>query len=468
MNDEKTREFVESAWNESVLPALTDYIRIPAQSPAFDESWQENGHIDRAAELAAKWTREQGIPGLTVEIVRLEGRTPVLLIEIPGASDRTVLMYGHLDKQPPADGWDEGLGPWTPVIRDDKLYGRGSADDGYALFSSLTAVRALAEQGVPHARCIGLIECCEESGSFDLPHYIDALKERIGSPELVLCLDSGCGNYEQLWITNSLRGMAAGTLTISMLEEGVHSGDASGVVPSTFRILRLLLDRLEDPATGALKPDELYVEIPEERADQARVAAAVLGSELFDKFPFVSGAQPVSTDPAELLLNKTWRPQMEITGADGLPAPARAGNVLRPTTSVVISVRLPPTADAARATATLKRVLEADPPFGATVRFDAAGPASGWNAPTFEPWLERSAAAASQAFYGREVCYIGEGGSIPLMAMLSDMFPEAGFVITGVLGPKSNAHGPNEFLHLPFVKRLTCCVARILADHHDA
>ncbi|MDH3285280.1 MAG: M20/M25/M40 family metallo-hydrolase, partial [Acidobacteriota bacterium] len=454
MNDDRTREFVEKAWDESVLPALTDYVRIPAQSPAFDEKWQDNGDLDRAAELAAVWAREQAIPGLTAEIVRLPQRTPLLFIEIPGASDRTILMYGHLDKQPPVDGWDEGLGPFSPVIRDGKLYGRGSADDGYAVFSSLTAVRALAEQGIPHARCVGLIECCEESGSFDLPHYMDALKDRIGSPEMVLCLDSGCGNFEQLWITNSLRGMAAGTLTISMLTEGVHSGDASGVVPSTFRILRLLLDRLEDPATGEMRPEAFHVDVPSERAAQAGVAAAVLGSALYDKFPFVGGAQPVSNDPTELLLNKTWRPQMEITGAAGLPAPDRAGNVLRPTTSVVVSVRLPPTADATRAAADLKTVLEADPPFGATVRFDAAAPASGWNAPTFDTWLEQSAAAASRTFFGKEVCYIGEGGSIPLMAMLSEMFPEAGFLITGVLGPKSNAHGPNEFLHLPFVKGL--------------
>jgi acetylornithine deacetylase/succinyl-diaminopimelate desuccinylase-like protein len=210
-----------------------------------------NGHIDDAVELAEKWSRDQPIPGLKIEVVRIEGRTPVLLFELAGDAPGTILMYGHLDKQPEMTGWRDGYGPWTPVLHEGKLYGRGGADDGYAIFASLLALQALKEQGIPHARIVGLIETCEESGSYDLPHYLDAMKSRVGDVDLVIGLDSGCGNYEQLWVTTSLRGMAAGTLTVEVLNEGVHSGDASGIVPSSFRIVRLLLDRLEEASTRA-------------------------------------------------------------------------------------------------------------------------------------------------------------------------------------------------------------------------
>src|SRR5262249_4724462 len=144
-------------------------------------------------------------------------------------------------------------------------------------FGALTALAALEEQGVPHARAIVLIEACEESGSYDLPYYVDHLADRIGSPSLVVCLDSGCGNYDQLWLTTSLRGVIAGTLTVSVLDEGVHSGAASGIVPSSFRVFRNLLSRLENEETGEIRPEALYAQIPAERVAQAKVAAAGLG-----------------------------------------------------------------------------------------------------------------------------------------------------------------------------------------------
>ena len=246
MDIKKTRHYVEEQWNNSIVPALQEYLAIPNQSPAYDPNWNTNGYMDQATDLIANWIRMQKIPGLVLDIIRLEKRTPLIFVEIPGDSKETVLLYGHLDKQPPMEGWNEGFGPWKPVIKDGRLYGRGGADDGYSAFASLTAIQALKQQDIPHARCVILIEACEESGSFDLPHYVEALKDRIGTPSLVICLDSGCGNYEQLWITTSLRGLANGNLTVSTLTEGVHSGAASGIVPSTFRILRQLLSRLEN------------------------------------------------------------------------------------------------------------------------------------------------------------------------------------------------------------------------------
>ncbi|HEX7045013.1 MAG TPA: M20 family metallopeptidase [Burkholderiales bacterium] len=465
MNPTAASRFIDALWDDSIVPQLIEYIRIPNKSPHFDPQWREHGYMDDAVALVEKWCRAQPIRGMQLEVLRPEGRTPLILMDIPGTGDDTVLLYGHLDKQPEMTGWDADLGPWKPVLRGDKLYGRGGADDGYAAFACLAAIRALQEQELPHARCVVLIEACEESGSYDLPYYIDALADRIGKPSLVVALDSGCGNYEQLWCTTSLRGLANGVLRAQVLTEGVHSGDASGIVASSFRVIRQLLSRLEDENTGRILPEVFHAEIPAERREQARAAAAVLGDQVYSKFPFVPGARPMADDLAELVLNRTWRPALSITGADGLPALQNAGNVLRPQTAVKVSLRLPPTVQGERAAAALKELFEKDPPGGAQVEFVFDQAATGWNAPALAPWLGKSLQEASRTFYGRDAMYMGEGGTIPFMAMLGEKFPDAQFVITGVLGPHSNAHGPNEFLHLPMAKKLTACVAKVLHDH---
>jgi acetylornithine deacetylase/succinyl-diaminopimelate desuccinylase-like protein len=409
---------------------------------------------------------------MTVDVVRLAGRTPLIFIDIPATAKTTgedcVLLYGHLDKQPEMTGWSAHLGPWKPVIEGDRLYGRGGADDGYAIFGSLAAILALQDQGTPHARCVVMIEACEESGSYDLPYYVDHLAGRIGKPSLVVCLDSGCGNYDQLWLTTSLRGMTGGNLRVQVLEEGVHSGDASGIVASSFRILRQILSRLEDEVSGKIKPQELYVEIPQQRIEQAGRTAQVLGDAVFSKFPFVDGMRPVETDLSELVLNRTWRPALSVTGVEGMPPLESAGNVLRPFTAVKLSLRLPPTLEGNGAGELVKRLLEKDPPYGAKVTFELEKATSGWNAPALAPWLEASVEAASRGFFGAPPAFNGEGGSIPFMGMLGEKFPGAQFLITGVLGPHSNAHGPNEFLHIPTGKRVSMCVAKVLADHCKA
>lgn len=470
MDQAAAQDYVSRVWDDAILPALTDFIRIPNKSPAFDPDWDAHGHMERAVSLIEGWLRAHALPGTSVEVVRLQGRTPLIFVDIPGAGPASagdcVLLYGHLDKQPEMSGWREDLGPWKPVREGDRLYGRGGADDGYAAFASLAAVRALRERDLPHARCVILIEACEESGSYDLPHYIDALAERIGEPGLVICLDSGCGNYEQLWCTTSLRGMVAGTLRVETLTEGVHSGDASGIVACTVRVLRRILSRLENPDTGRILPEIFQAEIPAQRREQAQRAARVLGDAVYTKFPFQPGVRPVSDDPVELVLNRTWRAALSVVGAAGLPPIADAGNVTRPMTALKLSLRTPPTCPVERATRELKALLEADAPYGAKVRFEPEASAAGWNAPELAPWLAESAERASRAHFGGEAVYMGEGGSIPFMGMLGEKFPKAQFLITGVLGPGSNAHGPNEFLHIPMAKKLTCCVADILHDHH--
>ncbi|TYT27153.1 M20/M25/M40 family metallo-hydrolase [Luteimonas viscosa] len=472
MDASKIDRYVGGKWDDEIVPQLVEYIRIPNKSPMFDANWAAHGHMDEAVALMESWARAQSIPGMRVEVVRLEGRTPLIFIEIPaahgGSNDDCVLLYGHLDKQPEMTGWDDDLGPWKPVLRDGKLYGRGGADDGYAIYGSLAAILALQEQQVPHARCVVLIEACEESGSYDLPAYVDHLADRIGQPSLVVCLDSGCGNYDQLWCTTSLRGLAGGNLAVKVLDEGVHSGDASGVVPSSFRLLRQLLSRIEDQDTGRILIDGLFADIPPERLQQARRAAEVLGTAIYDKFPLVPGLAPMHDDLTELVLNRTWRPALSITGMDGIPPLASAGNVLRPQTAVKLSLRLPPTIDGRRAGELLQEALLRDAPNGAQVTLSLEKAATGWNAPATSPWLEKAIDAASLEFFGRPAMYMGEGGSIPFMGMLGEKFPGAQFMITGVLGPHSNAHGPNEFLHIAMGKRVTASVARVLAEHHLA
>ncbi len=460
------------SWDDHIQPALVEYIRVPAVSVAFDPGWAARGHLDAVVEAAAAWARDRPIAGLTVEVVRIAGRTPVLWFEVtatdPTANDQdTVLLYGHLDKQPPMTGWRDGLGPWEPVVIDDRLYGRGGADDGYAAYASLAAIQAVQDGGGAHARCVGLIECSEESGSPDLPAYVDHLAARIGTPSLVVCLDSFCGDYERLWTTTSLRGLLDVDLTVQVLTEGVHSGSASGVVPDSFRIARRLLDRIEDADTGRILLPELWADVPTGRTAEIEAVAHDLGAELTSSYPFVTGASPTvpATDPAAQLTARTWQPTLTVIGADGLPPTQTAGNVLRPFTTLSLSFRLPPGVDAHGAGRAVVAALTTEPSLGAHVTATVPSAEAGWDAPATAPWLADAMAAASQATFGQPARSLGEGGSIPFMGMLGERFPAAQFLLTGVLGPGSNAHGPNEFLHLPTGRKVTAAVALVLDAH---
>lgn len=467
MDTKLINQYVNETWDDSIVPSLIDYIKIPNKSPDFDPHWEEHGYMEQAVTLIYDWCAAHAPKNCEIEVVRLPGRTPLIFMEIAGSSDETVLLYGHLDKQPEMTGWDEGLSPWKPVLKGDKLYGRGGADDGYAAFASLTAINALQQQEIPHARCVVIIEACEESGSYDLPHYIDALKERIGEPSLVVCLDSGCGNYDQLWMTTSLRGNIVGELKVEVLSEGVHSGNASGIVPDSYRVLNQLLARVEDATTGKVTLAALQEEIPEQRVEQAKVCAEVLGDRVYSEFPFHPGAGPVEGGLHQLVLNRTWRAALSIIGADGLPAIADGGNVSRPVTAVKYSMRIAPTSDATSTAKALKQAWIDKPPYGAKVTVTCDDGALGWNAPPLAPWLEEACEHASQEIFGKQAVYMGEGGTIPFMGMLGDKFPKAQFMITGVLGPQSNAHGPNEFLHIPMGKKLTACVSLVLDKHYQ-
>lgn len=478
LDTQQLQQLVNHKWDEEIIPALSEYIKVPAKSPNFDANWAKNGFIDQVVNDAVQWVKAQNIQGLRIEVVRLntpEGRprTPVIFFEVDAFNadtDKTVFMYGHLDKQPEASGWSEGLGPWVPKVIDDKLYGRGGADDGYAIYTSVAILQILQKMKASHPRIIGLFECCEESGSFDLPFYFEALRDRMGDVSMVVCLDSGAANYEQLWMTDSLRGAVAGILKVEVANEGIHSGDASGIVPSSMRIMRQLFDRLEDQKTGQVLPAACQCDVPPKRLEGAKATATILGDEVVKRFPWADGADgspvhPVTSDPLEAYLNRSWRATLCVTGVEGIPSIADAGNVLRPYTAYKISIRMPPIVNSKQASVAIKDLLEENPPYNAKVTFAVTQASQGWSLQDYEPWLESALEEASQTFYGAPCGYNGQGGSIPLINMLQENFPAAQMLVCGVLGPNSNAHGPNEFIHLGYVRKLTACLAMVLAKH---
>lgn len=467
INTAALTQYIDEFWDMEIVPTLTDYIAIPCLSIDFDPNWQESGHMDAVEKLALDWLQKHINPDWKIHKQRIEGKTPLVIVEVPGDTEQTVLLYGHLDKQPEMEGWFEGYGPWKPVLADNKLYGRGGADDGYALFASIAAIKAIQQQNLPHSRFVILIEFSEESGSPHLPPYLEKYQAIIGSPDLVIALDSGTGDYQRLWSTTSLRGMLSCVVKVEVLKEATHSGIASGIVPSSMRIMRQLLDRLENPLSGDILLPELHTEIPKQRLEQVKSTAAVLKDRIRDTFSLVDGVQTVSNDPVQLLLDNTWKPTLSVVGQEGMPAINKAGNVMRAYTALKLSFRLPPNLDCAVAQEVIYTALTSNAPYNAkvTVEFDHGG--NGWDAPALASWLRQASDEASQLFYGEDTQYFGLGASIPFMSMLGEQYPKAQFLITGVLGPKSNAHGPNEFLHIPYARKLTASVAYILARHYE-
>jgi acetylornithine deacetylase/succinyl-diaminopimelate desuccinylase-like protein len=469
MDHGKVRDAVVTAWTGQVLPSLTGLVEIPALSPAFDSDWENAGHLRAAAEHVRDWIESRGLPGARSEIVQLDGRSPVLLVDVPATSgatgEGTLLLYGHLDKQPAFGGWSEGLAPWQAVIRDGRLYGRGAVDDGYAPYAATVALEAVHASGGEHARAIVLLETGEESGSPDLLAYMEHLRGRLGDISFVVCLDSGGSDYERLWLISSLRGLVQATVTVTVLDAAQHSGTASGIVPSSFRIMRELLGRLEDSATGEIRIAEMNVEIPERRRAEARATAGSDLGAMKRRFPLVKGMRPASEDDVELLLNNTWRPTLSVIGAAGLPEPSNAGNVLRASTTLTLSFRLPPTADAKAACAAMEKALTTDVPYGAKVEISHVEAQVGWSAPDLTPWLADALERAGDLVFGKPHQSIGKGGSVPFMEMLGRLYPHAQFLVTGALGSDSNMHVPDEWLNIAFAEQVTEAVAHLIDAH---
>ncbi|MCK4870034.1 MAG: M20/M25/M40 family metallo-hydrolase [Gammaproteobacteria bacterium] len=465
MSKEIIASSVEKLWVEQVLPGLSEFIKIPAVSPAYDDEWEANGYLRQAGEQMAAWVTEQKIDGFHSEMMQLEGRSPVLFIDIPGDSEKSVLFYGHMDKMPPSEGWDDGLGPWDPVVRGDKLYGRGGADDGYSLYSAIAAIKALQLAGMKHPRCVLFIEACEESGSFDLAAYFESMREKIGEPELVICLDTSAQDYERLWITSSLRGVFSFDLKIRQLTKVLHSGVGGGIIPDISRVLRLILNRTDDIDTGRVLIESCNAVIPEERIAALKDAADALSDSVYKSIPLVPGSEPLSMDVIELLANKTWRPAVSVIGVSGFPAAEIAGNAMVPEITVRVSVRTPPATNVDNCISEIREKLLANPPYGVELEFALGEHVDSWASPDLSAPVAQAISEASTAYFGNDAVYLGEGGGIGFVPLMNKMFPKAQFILTGLVGPDSNAHAANESLHIPTAKKITCCIAHILQAH---
>ena len=455
---DKLSDFVEEWWDKSALPSLCEFVEIPALSPSFDSEWEANGYLDAAVNTFIAWTRSLPLKGLTVSVHRLKNRSPLLLVKIEGDSDGEVLFYSHLDKQPEATGCSEGEGPWKPVIEDDWLFGRGSVDDGYGGYAGILSVLALQDQGVSHPTCRFLIETGEESGSPDLSFYLDELESVLGVPDLVIVLDTGGIDYDRLWITESLRGIVAGTLSVKVSSVGVHSGHGSGVMPSSFRLARQLLSRIEDENTGEIKPEWLHIDITDKMKEQAKKIVD-MNSDSVDDFPLLDGVEKQVNDPLDIFLAMNLAPSLSIIGADGIPSIQDAGNVLRTNTDLKVSIRTPPGISADEVAKKVQALLEANPPNGAHVSAEMTEVADGFLSPELPEKLSDMLEKSGKKFYGNSPMSLFIGGTIPVMAMLQSRYPDSKFIITGAGGPGGNAHGPDEKLHIPTAKKVTKCMA---------
>ena len=462
MNKDQLQQYIQQFWEQHAIPGLMDFIRIPNQSPEFDPDWEHNGHMDNAARCVINWCHTHAPTGMEITHLQEPGRTPLILINIPGQLPQQVLFYGHIDKQPPGEGWAPDLGPYDPVIKDQKLYGRGTVDDGYAVFTAITAIRALQAQELAHPSIQILLEASEESGSIDLPYYLDKYADQFTAPDTLICLDSGCGDYDRLWITTSLRGMIAGNLRVTVLEEGMHSGLAGGMVPSAGDILMKKLQAVCSPSSNQINLPALQATIPPLREQQLAETADILGASVYTDIPLAAGVSPLSTNSYTLLAQQTWGNAAELIGIDGIPSIANAGNVHRAEVTAKVSIRLPPTCAAADAAIALQQIWETDPPYGAQVAFTPTSCNDGWHGTPETVAQQQAFSAASRSFFGHDCAYMGEGGSIPIINLLASKFPKAHYIVTGILGPHGNAHGPNEFVSIKALVPFTACIACLI------
>ena len=454
----------DEIWEDSILPSLSEFIEIKALSPLFEPKWAELGELDKTIELFCNCLDNQEISGMKSETHRIDGKSPVLLVTVDGTGPGEVIFYSHLDKQPSKpELWSDGLHPLKAVRRDPWLYGRGTIDDGYGGYLCATSVRLLQEAGIPHPRCTFLIETCEESGSFDLPPYLDALTGELGNPDMIVVMDSGGPDYDHIWMTEALRGLVSGTLSVKVSHEGIHSGNSGGSIPSSFRIIRELLDRVEDSKTGEVLIPEMHVEIGEDVQDKAKALAEVVGGSIWEQFPTVDTLVPVASTTEEMIIAMNWEPTLCVIGVDGIPPVQVAGNVLRTNTDLKLSFRIPPGVDSEAVISIVKEILEDEPPFGAEVSFTPDSCADGFHAPPLQGKVRDAIHESSLSLTGLPPLATWTGGTIPFMAMMQRKYPEAMFLCTGASGPGNNAHGPDEKLHIPSSKRLTVVLSSTIS-----
>ncbi len=465
MEYQKTLEEAKKDFDNEILPALEEFVRIDNLSPSFDPNWETNGKAEKAGMHLINWAKSQGIKGLKAELYKEPGKTHMVFIEIESQGiDKTILLYGHFDKQPALGEWAEGLYPNKPVLKDGLLYGRGASDDGYALFAFIESIKLIQNQNLKHGKIIITLESGEESGSADLVPLLISLKDRIGNPDLMVCMDSGCKDYSSFWLTTSLRGAANFELEIQCLKEDVHSGEGSGVAPDSFTILRMLLDRLEDSKTSKVIVP-INVEIPKYRIEDAKKLGDYLKEKTVnDLIKLEDGVKPLSEDYQEAILNNTWRPSITIIGLTGLPKAEGASNVLRKNLKATISIRLPPTLNCKDAEKVVIDTLTKNPPYNAKITAKCLVSMNGWAAKDMNPCLKKSFAESSKFLFGKDYYNCGEGGSIPFVSQLGELYPKCEILVTGVLGPNSNAHCTNECLNIDYTIKMIVALSHAIYD----
>ena len=462
------KQTIDKIWDTRALPALMDFIRIPCKSTAFDPHWESNGYLNQACTFISAWVKQQ-LPQASCEIIQEPGKTPCLWLDVPAyhaQTDNTVAFYGHLDKQPEASGWSEGLGPWTPVIRDGKLFGRGCSDDGYSVFLMISALVSLREQGLGHPHCVGIFETQEESGSIDLPHYLTALKERFNHPISLFVLDNQCCDYQRLWLNTSLRGVISAVLRVKTLHHNVHSGTYSGILPDAFAIAQHLLSRIHEPLSGRVLLDSFHTQIPENRKKQLLQAAKLLEASTSYYPPLLDGVQTKTTSVFDSIYNSTWEPALTVTAIDGLANLNQAANVVPKEIALKLSIRIPPNIDLARAIQDLEKTVTQNVPFHASVTLEDIRQGSGWTPPLTaqNQETERLLNTCSQSVFHEDVAFSATGGSISIIPEFEKCLPGTSIMLLGVLGPGSNAHGPDESLNIEYVKKLTNVLSLYLKD----
>ena len=449
------------------LPWTKKFVAVPNTSKAFDPEWETNGRLETACQLCIEYAQAIQIEGIELEMHKDPGVSPLLLGRVAPSKQVgsiRIVTYGHLDKQPyHSEEWEEGLHPTTPVEKNGYLYGRGAVDDGYNFFTVLAVLKAFQELRIPHDEFLLFYECNEESGCTDIAHYLNKLKEQIGAPDVMFCLDEGSVSNQMFSLSTSLRGALNFSLKVSVLEKSMHSGVASGIVPSSFRIARELLERIESGKTGEMVP-ELQVPVPEQKLKEASANAKLNGSGIHTSLCMCKGVQPVTLNLEELYLNNVWKAQMEVIGQGGIPSLAQAGNVLRDHTELLVSLRTPPTLSCTAAFDTIKNILTSQVPYNAKVEVEMESFGDGWFSGHLSAALISTVDKHSMEVFGNPALLYGSGCTIPFIHLIQQQLPKTLLLVTGADLPDSGIHGPNERLDIEFLVRFAKTFACILVD----
>ncbi len=456
------RAAVDAAFDQS-LEALKSLVRIPSVSwDGFDAD-----HVTRTAqvihdELVASplFAGTGDLEG--VRVVRGSvpsggmGREAVIARRNPAPGYPTVMLYAHHDVQPPGDDqlWDSP--PFEPEVRDGRLYGRGAADDKAGVMVHLTALNLLAQatDNNPNIGVVVFIEGEEEFGSRSFPDLLSTYRSTLAA-DIIVVADSDNRSVDIPSLTVSLRGNATFTLTISTLAHASHSGMLGGAVPDAMMAAAAVMASFHS-ADGSVAVEGL-------RGFEA-VVPDFSDEELRHDSGLLDGVEPIGSGP---VLSRIWfAPAITVTGIDA-PSVVNASNTLTPSVRIKVSVRVAPGQTAADAFQAVATHIEHHTPFGAHVEFGDVDLGNPFLVDASGSAAMMEIEALRDAWDGAEPVLAGVGGSIPFIAQLAEVFPDAQILVTGVEDPQSRAHSPNESLSLDVFRRAILAELLVLARLHD-